>query len=69
MNEKSTRRAKGIQKMTGLAIKPGLGLAEVFRMIGVMVRRVLFRPASEAWDEGEAAPEPKPMGMRFRERR
>ncbi len=69
MNEKSTRRARGIQKITGLAIKPGIGLAELFRMIAVMVRRVLLRPESERWDDGDPAPEPQPMGMRFRERR
>lgn len=69
MNEKSTRRAKGMQKMAGLAIKPGTGLAELFRLVGVMIRRVLLRPASESWDEGEAPPEAMPMGMRFRQRR
>ncbi len=68
MNEKSTRRAKGMQKMAGLAIKPGLGLAELFRMIGVMLRRVFLRPASESWDDGERPPEAMPLGMRFRQR-
>ncbi|MGE0599598.1 MAG: hypothetical protein AB7J35_05850 [Dehalococcoidia bacterium] len=69
MNEKSTRRAKGMQKMAGLAIKPGLGLAELFRLVGVMVRRIFLRPASEAWEDAAPRPEAMPMGMRFRERR
>lgn len=69
MNDRKSRRVKGAQKLNSMAAAPALGLAELFRRIMAMLRRVFFRPPSESWEDAGPPRAPTPLGMRFRERR
>lgn len=69
MNEKKGRRREGMARVNAIAAKPTLGLFDLIRWAAAKAFRVFTKPASEAWDDGEAARPPAPMGMRFRERR
>jgi len=69
MNDTRRRRVKGTQKVNGMAAKPALGLSELLRRMMWAIKRMFVKPASESWDDGAAATQSPPLGLRFRERR
>jgi hypothetical protein len=68
MHEKKGR-LKGARRVNAMAMRPVLGLGELFRRMAEAMRRLLFRPPSEAWEEAEDHAPASPLGLRFRERR
>ena len=68
MNEKKGRM-KGARRVNAMAMRPVLGLGDLFRRMAQAMRRLFSRPGSESWEEAEDKPAPSPLGLRFRERR
>jgi hypothetical protein len=68
MHEKKSR-LRGAQRVNAMAMRPVLGLGELFRRMAEAIGRLISRSPSRAWEESHEQPPANPLGLRFRERR